>query len=96
MNKKLIRLTESDLHKIVKRSVNKILKENYVNDIIEKYGKPPYTAYFRYDGIWDACNDPNDLEDYMIDVEAHYSSTMGECGKASIFNGDGEEIFSIG
>lgn len=27
MNKKLIRLTESDLHKIVKESVGKILKE---------------------------------------------------------------------
>ena len=27
MNKKLIRLTESDLHKIVKKSVNKVLKE---------------------------------------------------------------------
>ena len=27
MNKKLIRLTESDLHRIVKRSVNKILRE---------------------------------------------------------------------
>lgn len=29
MNKKLIRLTESDLYKIVKESVNKILKEEY-------------------------------------------------------------------
>jgi hypothetical protein len=28
MNKKLIRLTESDLHKIVKESVNRILREN--------------------------------------------------------------------
>lgn len=28
MNKKLIRLTESDLHRIVKESVKKILKEN--------------------------------------------------------------------
>ena len=28
MNKKLIRLTESDLHKIVKESVNRILKES--------------------------------------------------------------------
>ena len=28
MNKKLIRLTESDLHKIVKESVNKVLKED--------------------------------------------------------------------
>jgi len=27
MNKKLIRLTESDLHKIVKESVNKVLTE---------------------------------------------------------------------
>jgi hypothetical protein len=28
MNKKLIRLTESDLHRIVKRSVNKVLRES--------------------------------------------------------------------
>jgi len=28
MNKKLIRLTESDLHKIVKESVNRVLREN--------------------------------------------------------------------
>ena len=28
MNKKLIRLTESDLHRIVKKSVNKILRES--------------------------------------------------------------------
>ena len=28
MNKKLIRLTEQDLHRIVKESVNRILKEN--------------------------------------------------------------------
>ncbi len=28
MNKKLIRLTESDLHRIVKESVNRILKES--------------------------------------------------------------------
>lgn len=32
MNKKLIRLTESDLHRIVKRSVNKVLREG-INDI---------------------------------------------------------------
>ena len=39
MNKKLIRLTESDLHRIVKESVNRILKENdenyYYDDAIE-------------------------------------------------------------
>ena len=32
MNKKLIRLTESDLHKIVKESVNKIVNETHVID----------------------------------------------------------------
>ena len=31
MNKKLIRLTESDLHRIVKKSVNKVLREGVYN-----------------------------------------------------------------
>lgn len=35
MNHKLIRLTESDLHRIVKESVDRILKESY--DIVEPY-----------------------------------------------------------
>lgn len=35
MNKKLIRLTESDLHKIVKESVNRVLRE-------DKYWNPEY------------------------------------------------------
>ena len=34
MNKKLIRLTENDLHKIVKESVQNILKENEGNDLV--------------------------------------------------------------
>ena len=32
MNKKLIRVTESDLHKIVKESVNKVLNESTIFD----------------------------------------------------------------
>ena len=35
MNKKLIRLTQSDLHRIVKESVDSILKESY--DVAEPY-----------------------------------------------------------
>jgi hypothetical protein len=35
MNKKLIRLTESDLHRIVKESVNVVLREAYKVDSIE-------------------------------------------------------------
>lgn len=31
MKNRLIRLTESDLHRIVKKSVNKVLKEDYIN-----------------------------------------------------------------
>ena len=33
MNKKLIRLTESDLHKIVKESVNKVLNEGIADSV---------------------------------------------------------------
>lgn len=33
MGKKLIRLTESDLHRIVKESIGKILKEGYYEDL---------------------------------------------------------------
>ena len=32
MNKKLIRLTESDLHRIVKESVKRVLKESYESE----------------------------------------------------------------
>ena len=35
MNKKLIRLTESDLHKIVKEAVNKILTESSIDDVFD-------------------------------------------------------------
>ena len=35
MNKKLIRLTESDLHRIVKESVNRVLNEASFRDLIK-------------------------------------------------------------
>ena len=35
MKKKLVRLTENDLHKIVRKSVNKILKEEFNDDYME-------------------------------------------------------------
>ena len=38
MNKKLIRLTESDLHRIVKMSVNRVLNEHqHPNDVKQMY-----------------------------------------------------------
>ena len=39
MDKKLIRLTESDLHKIVKKSVNKILNETKKKDPMQQWFK---------------------------------------------------------
>ena len=36
MNKKLIRLTESDLHRIVKESVNRVLKEHNIGNILSR------------------------------------------------------------
>ena len=34
MNKKLIRLTESDLHRIVRESVNRVLREDFLSDLV--------------------------------------------------------------
>lgn len=51
MNKNLIRLTESDLHKIVKEAVNKILTESSIDDVFD--GMPhTYTVdlYTRSEG----------------------------------------------
>lgn len=41
MNKKIIRLTESDLHKIVKESVNKVLKEEIDMGQLEPFRNVP-------------------------------------------------------
>lgn len=48
MNKKLIRLTESDLHRIVKKSVNKILRESQFmsdEDIANQYSDMKITYF---------------------------------------------------
>ena len=51
MNKKLIRLTESDLHRIVKESVNKILNEiDWIDDYkLRGVDSTPYTGEFMRD-----------------------------------------------
>ena len=47
MNKKLIRLTESDLHRIIKESVKKIIEGKKVNNKPYFYKFPsPYDDYF--------------------------------------------------
>ena len=48
--KKLVRLTESDLHKIVKESVNRIINEINVIDKIPNFDRRK--GYGKYDGKW--------------------------------------------
>ena len=71
MAKKLVRLTESDLHNIIKESVNKVLNEisynkakdayytsydNYVNDLI-KGKKPSERKRKQVDNLYNHMND---------------------------------------
>lgn len=44
MNKKLIRLTESDLHRIVNESVNKVLKEGIEDDMLKRNAQNAISA----------------------------------------------------
>ena len=61
MNKKLIRLTESDLHRIVKESVERLLSEAgmpFGGEFVMKHPSKKYTLYFNK-GI----RDSQDAED---------------------------------
>ena len=62
MNKKLIRLTESDLHRIVKESVNRILnedEENMKDGYIKKNDEPFHGVFMVTNGKCDAIIDYN-------------------------------------
>jgi len=50
--KKIIRLTESDLHKIVKESVNKILKEANWSNALTDPGNCPDDDDYSYRQTW--------------------------------------------
>jgi hypothetical protein len=74
--KKIIRLTESDLHKIVKESVQRILKEGVPDpsDFLDQ--DPFYDNYFDEDGNeYDYEGNPIDDDDF--DDEAYYSRHGG-------------------
>ena len=45
MNKKLISLTESDLHRIVKESVNRVLRESSDSVSPQAFGRPEDTMF---------------------------------------------------
>lgn len=51
MNKKIIKLTESDLHNIVKESVNKIIKECVINEKRNIKSKKLYDILQQHSGV---------------------------------------------
>ena len=56
MNKKLIRLTENDLHKIVKESVNRILNETIPSTVASKEDAIDYI-----NGVFDMCEELKEM-----------------------------------
>lgn len=71
MNKKLIRLTESDLHKIVKESVNRIMEEYY------PINSNDFTKDYRFAANGFANNSANMPSPEYDDI-APYSKNIGD------------------
>ena len=81
MSKRTVRLTESDLHNIIKESVNKILKENVDSnnayemaiDFLEKTGlssEDLMSEVFNWFGTWECAEWISDMRNtYNIDSE---------------------------
>lgn len=89
LNKALIRLTESDLHRIVLESVNKILKEDV------DYGIPPYTVVVGgmregqpFDDIYEAIEYAEQWHSYI--------TNSGEHENITIYDGNDEDVWSVG
>lgn len=78
--KKIIRLTESDLHRIIKESVNTIIKEwgEYIPDPSDFLDQDPYYQnYFDEDGVeYDFEGKP--IEDDEFDDERYYNEKYGD------------------
>lgn len=84
MTKKLIKLTESDLHRIIKESVKKVLKENL-------YGMNRLQGKELYDRIDEYLSEIGDVEvcrfyctDSIINIAMNQA--LGREGQSKIFN----------
>lgn len=77
MKKKLIRLTESDIHKIIKESVKRILNETRldydVDNFSGKWNKPDYDSYIDPEGYLDNPNKKAQIERDLKNIENDYS-----------------------
>lgn len=77
--KQKIRLTESDLHRVIKDSVNKVLKESSDNSMLIDDKNRVFDAYKKLVNamIWENGNIGG--EDYMLyDAENEYLHEYGE------------------
>lgn len=75
MNKKLIRLTEGDLHKIVKESVNRVLNEQMTEDFLVRFAKDKLNAIITAieEGVY------KDALDMMRKFEGDFASMVNQC-----------------
>ena len=75
MNKKLIKLTEGDLHKIVKESVNKVLTEQMTEDFLVRFAKDKLNAIITAieEGVY------KDALDMMRKFEGDFASMVNQC-----------------
>lgn len=69
--KRKIKITESDLHNIIKESVNKILKENNENSILQNKASILLYEYWKYyRDLKTALNKlKSDLDESFIDID---------------------------
>lgn len=77
--KRRIRLTEGDLHRVIKDSVNKVLKESLDNSMLIDDKNRVFDAYKKLVNamIWENGNIGG--EDYMLyDAESKYLEEYGE------------------
>ena len=95
MNKKLIRLTESDLHRIVKESVNKIILESArkasMEEIDHQLVNKAIRAFIQFYG------EEPELEDYNIndDGRVHLTLRSEHCFQAMFFDTKGNRQTSF-
>lgn len=80
MNKKLIRLTESDLHRIIKESVQRILKENdgsYRGVYIQGLGLPEKIVMSKVDACiekgWPLDDIQRAIDDWARTLNTDYN-----------------------
>ena len=109
MDKKLIRLTESDLHKIVKESVNKILRESILSEIDlqvepQRYGEfwlrdkntwIEFTAEVWVDRTHLECNVYSNGDDARGEQLTNSKEFVDECLHAIINSGYEDNIEGI-